>query len=302
MTLENVQNTEISDPFVEPSDSDTLWRYMSFAKFMDLLKNGLFFAKASLFNDPAEGQIPQKNVKEILAIGEKINKEYNPKWKGDTVHGSTPPFHSGIDTAGASRQTLCSCWYLQPNQSVSMWDRYGNEGVAIKTTVERVKEGVNGYRKIFRIGKIKYIDYDNTVDFGLNIRWENRQPRYDHNFDYKRFLHKQKEYEDENEVRLIMLNEYYSKILSSFLTIGQVREIPLTINKKWKNTWGCIELPMNGISLHIKPEILIEKVFLSDKADPFMKKLIEQIFDEMNIQPKPKVVQTKLLQRQHIWV
>lgn len=72
---ENLRNIETSDPFVEPPECDPLWRYMSFAKFMDLLKNGLFFAKASLFNDPAEGHIPPKNVKEILAIGETIRNE-----------------------------------------------------------------------------------------------------------------------------------------------------------------------------------------------------------------------------------
>lgn len=41
--MENVHTTALSGPFVEPSDNDTLWRYMNFAKFMDLLKNGLFF-------------------------------------------------------------------------------------------------------------------------------------------------------------------------------------------------------------------------------------------------------------------
>ena len=67
----NVQNTETPDPFIEPPNDAPLWRYMSFAKFTDLLRNGLFFAKASLFNDPAEGHIPPKNAKEIQAIGEK---------------------------------------------------------------------------------------------------------------------------------------------------------------------------------------------------------------------------------------
>ena len=218
------------------------------------------------------------------------------------LHGSTPPFHSGFDTEGASRQTLCSCWYSQPNQSVSMWDRYGNEGVAVKTTVKRVKEGVKGYGVCFSIGKVTYIDYDNTVDFGLDIRWGNRQPCYDSNFNYRRFLHKQTEYKDENEVRLIILTKYHTDVLGKFATKGEARSIPLVIdNKKWKNSWGCIELPMNGLYLPIKPEILIEKVFVSNKAEPFMKDLIERQFDEMDIQPEPKVEQTKLLQRQHIW-
>lgn len=296
----NVPNTGISDAFVEPSE-DTLWRYMSFAKFMDLLKNGLFFSKASLFNDPAEGHIPPKNVEEILAIGEKINEEYNPKWEGDTLYGSTPPFHSGIDTDAASRHTLCSCWYSQPNQSVSMWERYGSEGVAIKTTLKRVKEGVEGYGKYFRIGKIEYIDYDNTVDFNLRVRWKNNQPRYDPNFNYRRFLHKQKEYKDENEVRLMILAEYHSDLLIRSINRSEALRIPFKINQKWKNNWACLEMPTNGVHLPITPEILIEKVFVSNKAEPYMRDLIEQQFDDMGIQPRPKVKQSKLLQQQNIW-
>lgn len=232
---------------------------------------------------------------------ETINREYNPKWEGETLHGGTPPFHSGIDTDAASRHTLCSCWYAQPNQSVSMWDRYGNEGIAIKTTVKRIKEGVDGYGKIFRIGKIKYIDYDNDDDFGLEIRWENRQPRYDSNFNYRRFLHKQTEYKDEDEVRLIMLAEYHCDILLQFINRSEANQIPLVIDKEWKNSWGCLEIPMNGIYLPIKPGILMKKIFVSNRAEPFVKKLIEQQLEEMNIQPRPKIEQTKLLQRQHIW-
>ena len=296
----NVPNTGISDAFVEPSGA-TLWRYMSFAKFMDLLKNGLFFSKASLFNDPAEGHIPPKNVKEILEIGEKINEKYHPKWEGDTLHGSTPPFHSGIDTNGVSRQTLCSCWYSQPNQSVNMWERYGSEGVAIKTTLEGVKKGVEGYGKYFRIGKIDYIDYDNAVDFNLNIKWENNKPHYDPNFNYKRFLHKQKEYQDENEVRLMILAEYHFQLLSCHINRSEALTIPFKINQKWKNNWSCLEIPTNGIHLPITPEILIEKVFVSNKAEPYMIDLIEQQFDNMGIQPRPKVEQSKLLQQQDIW-
>ena len=296
----NVQNTDISDAFVEPSE-ETLWRYMSFAKFMDVLKNGLFFSKASLFNDPAEGHIPPKNVKEILAIGKKINENYHPKWEGDRIHGSTPPFHSGIDTNGISHKTLCSCWYSQPDQSVSMWERYGSEGVAIKTTLKRVKKGVEGYGKYFRIGKIKYIDYDNTVDFNLNIRWENNQPHYDHNFNYRRFLHKQKEYQDENEVRLMILAEYHNHLLFRSMNRSETRTIPFKIDQKWKNNWACLEIPTNGIHLSITPGILIERVFVSNKAEPYMTDLIEQQFDDMGIQPRPKVEQSKLLEQQHIW-
>ena len=70
---------------------------------------------------------------------------------------------------------------------------------------------------------------------------------------------------------------------------------------KWKNNWGSLEIPVSGIHLPIDPEILIESVFVSNKAEPFVKRLIEREFSNMNLRSKPKVEEAKLLQRQYIW-
>ena len=43
-----------------PKDQDTVWRYMSFEKFVHILsENSLFFPRADMFDDPFEGFKPE---------------------------------------------------------------------------------------------------------------------------------------------------------------------------------------------------------------------------------------------------
>ena len=47
------------DGITPPDDRDTLWRYMSLEKFVNMLETkSLFFTRADKFEDPFEGFIP----------------------------------------------------------------------------------------------------------------------------------------------------------------------------------------------------------------------------------------------------
>lgn len=95
-----------------------LTRYYSFAKFVDLLANGLFCAKATLFEDSWEGHV----------------------------------FHS-VSAQPANREALAafvdrakewiyvSCWNSSASESYAMWKLYGQnpEAVAVHTTSNRLK-------------------------------------------------------------------------------------------------------------------------------------------------------------------
>ncbi len=49
------------DIITSPKNKDTLWRYMSFEQFVNMLEtNSLFFSKADKFKDPYEGFMPQR--------------------------------------------------------------------------------------------------------------------------------------------------------------------------------------------------------------------------------------------------
>ena len=101
-------------------------------------------------------------------------KIYNPQWIGDKVIGSNPPFYSKMDAESLSRQMFASCWNLGNDQDINLWDRFGNENVAIKTTVNRIKKGIPGYNTKYGISKITYVDYeDENIDFNLGINLDN---------------------------------------------------------------------------------------------------------------------------------
>lgn len=210
----------LDNPFVTPDKNDSLWRYYSnIDYFVCLLDRGLFFTKIALFKDRTEGNLPEKHNREIIEIANKINENFDPQWIGDTVIGSNPPFHSKIDAESLSRQMFASCWNLGKDQDINLWERFGNENVAIKTTVNRIKRGVPGHNTKYGISKITYIDYqDENVDFNFGLHLDNNNcPRYNPGFNYRRFLHKDITFQNENEVRLILFDSYYINCLVDYM-------------------------------------------------------------------------------------
>jgi len=50
-------------PYKEIPPSETLWRYMDFWKFEDMLaKSALYFARQDRFSDPFEGRLSQRDA------------------------------------------------------------------------------------------------------------------------------------------------------------------------------------------------------------------------------------------------
>lgn len=128
----------------QPKDTDFLWRYMSFEKFVSLLSTkSLFFSRADKFEDPFEGFMPP-SVKSIY------ENEANDLKSNDL----------GKSIAKWRKYILCSCWHHGNEESAAMWEKYhmNNSGIAIKTTVSNFKNYLGEDYNVF-IGKIKYINH-----------------------------------------------------------------------------------------------------------------------------------------------
>ena len=261
---------QLDNPFVTPNKDDSLQRYYSnIDHFVSLFDYGLFFTKIALFDDKEEGNLPEKNNREILEVATEMNQIYNPQWIGNTVIGSNPPFYSRLDADSLSRQMFASCWNLGEDQDINLWDRFGNKTVAIKTTVDRIKKGVAGYNQKYGISRITYIDYkDENADFNLGLHLDNdNQPKYNIGFNYRRFLHKDIKYRNENEVRLVLFDSYYSNLLAYYIYTGKVKLIDADIDQnEFRNVWYSIEIDAPGIYLPIDSEILIEEIIISEHA------------------------------------
>ena len=126
---------------IQPKDGDTVWRYMSFEKFADIVATeSLFFTRADKYDDKFEGYVPQSTTLSYESSGSQI----------------VPNFRQYI---------MCNCWHHGDEESMAMWDKYHlrNNGIAIKTTIENLKNSLPDEPNVF-IGKIEYIEDYNQID------------------------------------------------------------------------------------------------------------------------------------------
>ena len=126
-----------------------------------------------------------------------------------------------------------------------MWNLYlkSNEGVAIQTTFENIKECFNQINENIYIGTVRYIDYDSDIfssdkSFAFNF--------------LRAFLHKRKSYSHENEYRAII----------------------------WDN--GSSELKMlasneSGIYIPVDLNILIEKIIVIPDSEEWFIELVTEM-------------------------
>lgn len=174
-----------------PKDTDFLWRYMSFEKFVSLLyTRSLYFTRSDKFNDPFEGFTPpsvkshfERTIDDITTL-EKIQ---------DNLH----------------KYIYCSCWHHAEDESMGMWEKYHmhNSGIAIKTTFGDFKKCLVEEDEVY-VGKINYIShYEYQPPKNLN----------EMKMLYTSFFHKRKPFEYEQEFRAIIsriplpLMKYFDK-------------------------------------------------------------------------------------------
>jgi hypothetical protein len=135
-------------------DEVIVWRYMDFVKFVDLLeRSSLWFTRADkLLNDPREGDLTEMELSQFREAPSPEVAEHN----------------LGVFRS-LRRENFLNCWNERV-ESMAMWDLYAHApgGVAIKSTIGRIKQAIeNATEKIF-ISRVEYIDW-NTATFPNNI-------------------------------------------------------------------------------------------------------------------------------------
>ena len=134
--------------FEKPKDENArIWRYMDFTKFVSILdKSALFFTRTDKLDDPFEGSCPER----VIEFWEKkLGIEY------------TGGFYEHL-----KKFTLVNCWHLNEYESAAMWKMYlkSNEGIAIISTFNRLKNSFRDKENDVRIGRVRYIDYSRFAD------------------------------------------------------------------------------------------------------------------------------------------
>ena len=161
----------------QPAKYDTLWRYMSFEKFINILATeSLFFTRADKYDDKFEGYIPEAIM----------------RYYGSPNIRIEPDLREYI---------MCNCWHHGEEESMGMWDKYHirNSGVAIKTTMGNLKNCLPDTPNIF-IGKVDYdvesIGNQNQIEVPGDLSIENLL--------HYLYFYKRKSFEYEQEVRAII--------------------------------------------------------------------------------------------------
>ena len=196
---------QLEDVSINPTvRNTTLWRYMSFTKFVSLLtKKSLFFARADKLRDPFEGSLPRQNISRLPQTN---------KGKPEKQWRQIGPF---IKILG--QYTLVSCWHENEYESDAMWKLYSGaeDGIAIKTDLEALSGNLIGERCV-PVKKVTYVDYDTSTINPMDT--------------LAPFIHKRKGFEHENEVRALIVEaasgQPVAGAASGFATLESILENP----------------------------------------------------------------------------
>lgn len=168
-----------------PADDASLWRYMSFPKFMSLLEQrALFFCKREHLDDQFEGSISAATPPLPVTVADSNLK----------VIESKPAEAVEIDLRDVTKHVRVNCWYMNTHESAAMWRLHAQEelGVAIKTSFRNLKDALICTRDV-SVAEVEYCDYDTEA-----IRFDNPMVL---------LTQKRRTFEHEREVRALLFDE-----------------------------------------------------------------------------------------------
>lgn len=228
---------KVNDSFHTPDKSLTIWRYLDFTKFVDLLiTNQLFFCRSDKFEDPFEGVFKLKDFERNKGIF--------------SLQHLTKKFY------------FLNCWHINENQSDAMWKIFlnTNNGIAIKSTVDRLINGLAPAKENIHISKVYYRDFK-KVTFG-ELFFEPQNKLLDgtgnslNQFNYKRIS-----FEHEKELRLYYID----------------RPIPHAIKD------GIPREPLTEKRIDVNLQEMISEIVIAPFADIWFKELVEQILLRLDL-------------------
>ena len=186
---------EISNP-----DSSTIWRYMNFDKFQNMIEDtSLFFCRADKLGEKWEGSLTKKMIERFGMEEKKILSS-----NGNTY--SLKEWHKLKEL----RSHLINCWHVNSDESYEMWKTYASKNdnisaksIAIQSTIGRLKNSFHKTIENILISEVKYVDYD-------TLEPENRFLNIGRPNTLELFFLKRKEFKLEQELRAV-INQAFAK-------------------------------------------------------------------------------------------
>lgn len=161
-----------------------------------------------------------------------------------------------IETTEQIRKfNFINCWHMNNYESAAMWSIYlkTNNGIAIQTTFQQLKQSFQLTQEDIYLSIVKYHDYDQKSYHDL-IK-ENLWSEGAMGSTIMPLIFKRKSFEYENELRAIYI------------------DLPMELD----NEKAQLRNLGNGKSININIETLIEKIYISPKADSWFKDLVSSV-------------------------
>lgn len=206
--------------FSEPEeDEQTLWRYTSLAKLLNVIRMGdskntakLVAKRTDKFEDEYEGTLSDEardkatdnaaSAYELTYDGRyggppsishiTKDEEKQEQVRKDLVEGPIRWINNRHKMANHMRKiTFANCWRCDRYESSNMWRAYTtpSDGVVIRTTFENLQNSLRNWNGELYLGDVKYINFDED-----DMSIEPISP----------FFYKQTQFSDESEVRMIL--------------------------------------------------------------------------------------------------
>lgn len=228
-----------------PSPETKLWRYMDLTKLLAIISTKkLRFTNVIVFDDPYEGYVPIKSIKHI---------ENQAIFKWPTAKQNrllALKQQKRYKKLAKAQYGFCfvNCWHKNEGQSAAMWKLYlsANEGVAIQTTVQRLRDCFDCTSRLISIGQVEYVDYDKMERDRLVLVPKN-------------LLMKRESFEHEQEVRALFVDDRKEKNGKHYLA---------------------------GHDIDIDPETLIEKIWLAPSCPTWIKPIVESVVERYDLPKK----------------
>jgi hypothetical protein len=194
-------------------DNDQIWRYVPLQRLFFYLHGLVFVPSITKLRetDPFEGEF----YRDIVSFNTAFDRHYGDeakkieKWildndcsdsKRDQIEGypdGAAGFIRDRYLEFTWKTRFAWCWFRSNLESAAMWSVYGNQGVAIKTTVGRVKAVLQAQGRKFICDSMTYVDHRSGTSAESN-------PQQNSDNHLRAFLMKRDEYKSEDEVRFII--------------------------------------------------------------------------------------------------
>jgi len=241
---------ETHPSLITPLDDTIIWRYMDFARFIQLLETQtLWFARADQFEDLLEGTYTDAELADLRSL---VDPPGHPGRSIADIHVS--------GTRLARATTYVNCWRTGAAESLAMWDLYGKGSgiVAIKSSIRLLKDALNKQPISVNIAQVRYIDWTTAP-------WDNNS--------LVMCARKDSSYEHEAEVRAII----WEVASSNHAPLANITDGMKRWNDRTAND------PPFGITVPIDISKTIKEVIVGPREHAWVAELVGRIINRYGL-------------------